>query len=87
MLGSLAVQPGPGAGALTGVAVDPIGAGASVLARVAEALINVLGAVGACPAGVAQAEIPRDQCLGAQAHAGSFVSVGHLGDPSSWQHG
>lgn len=63
LLGSLAVWSCPGAGALAGVAIDPIGAGPPILARVADTFINVLCTIRACPACITQAEIARDHCL------------------------
>lgn len=76
LLGSLALWSCPGAGALTGVAVDPIGAAPPILARVANALINVLRTVRACPARITQAEISRDHCL--QVQAINSMSMDHL---------
>lgn len=63
LLGSLALWSCPGAGALAGVAIDPIGAAPPILARVADTFINVLCTIRACPALITQAEIARDHCL------------------------
>ena len=63
LLGSLALWSCPGTGALAGVAVDPIGAAPPILARVANAFINVLRTIRACPALITQAEVSRDHCL------------------------
>lgn len=63
LLGSLALWSCPGAGALAGVAIDPVIAGSPILTRAAGTLINVLCTIGACPACIAQAEIARDHCL------------------------
>lgn len=63
LLGSLALWSCPGAGALAGVAIDLISAGPPILTRVADAFINVLCTIRACPARITQAEIARDRCL------------------------
>lgn len=63
LLGSLALWSCPGAGALAGVAIDPVSAGSPILTRAAGTLINVLCTIVACPACIAQAEIARDHCL------------------------
>lgn len=57
LLWSLALWAGPLGGAGTGVAVDAVGAGASVLAGIARALVHVLIAILPCPARVTATDV------------------------------
>lgn len=57
LLRSLALRARPLGGAGTGVAVDAVGAGASVLAGIARALVHVLITVLPCPARVTATDV------------------------------
>lgn len=64
MLWSLALRARPLGGAGTGVAVDAVGAGASVLAGIARALVHILIAILPCPARVAATDVASCCILG-----------------------
>lgn len=76
LLGSLALRSCPWAGALAGVAIYPIHAASPILAGVANAFINILCTIRACPARITQAEISRDCCLQVRANAKKLSSKG-----------
>lgn len=76
LLGSLALRSCPRAGALAGVAIDPIHAASPILAGVANAFINIVCTIRACPARITQAEISRDCCLQVQTNAKKITEHG-----------